>query len=215
MMIDENLVIELVRRKIVTDTFRRLDSDKKYRIYKKSLWLFGKFGYDGLAIDSFCREAGISKGSFFQYFPSKTHLLEFTILLFDNNLELIIENIKTKERTVLAKDRISYLYHSLSQYFKTSPIEHQFYLFSTYALDHAGVLLEGLEIDRHIQNYLEEIIKRGADTGEIRNDYPYEMTLYFLMNFLHGLISSLEHSTDELEDFDGCFVTFLFDGIKA
>ncbi len=214
-MVDENLIVELVRRKVVTDTFRRLDSDKKDRIYKKSLRLFGKFGYDGLAIDSFCREAGISKGSFFQYFPSKTHLLEFTILLFDNNLELIIENIKTKERAVLVKNRILYLYHSLSQHFKTNPVEHKFYLFTTNALDHAGVMLEGIDIDRHIHNYLDEIIKRGTETGEIRNDYPYKMTLYFLMNFMQGLLSSLNHSTNELDDFDGYLVSFLFDGIKA
>ncbi|RKX21358.1 MAG: hypothetical protein DRP35_04450 [Candidatus Zixiibacteriota bacterium] len=214
-MINENLIVELVRRKVVTDTFRRLESEKKERIYIKSLRLFGKFGYDGLAIDSFCREAGISKGSFFQYFPSKTHLLEFTILLFDNDLELLVDSIRKKEQAVLVKNRISYLYHSLSQYFKTNPIEHQFYLFSTYALDHAGVLLEGLEIDRHIQNYLENIIKRGTETGEIRNDYPYEMTLYFLMNFLHGLISSLEHGVNNFDNFDGYFISFLFDGIKA
>ena len=62
-MLDENVVIELVRRKVVTDTFRRLPPDKKEQIYRATIRLFGEYGFDGLAVDRICREAPSSRFS--------------------------------------------------------------------------------------------------------------------------------------------------------
>ena len=50
-MLDENITVELAQRGIVTETFRRLTPDKKELIYRATIELFGKFGYDGLAVD--------------------------------------------------------------------------------------------------------------------------------------------------------------------
>ena len=85
-MLDENVIVELVGRKVVSDTFRRLAPEKKLQVYRAATRLFGTYGYDGLSVNRICREAGISKGSFFQYFESKSYLLEFTILIFDDYL---------------------------------------------------------------------------------------------------------------------------------
>ena len=59
-LLNENIIAELVEQKVVTDTFRRLTSDKKERIYRTALKLFGKFGYDSLSVDDFCHCKGSS-----------------------------------------------------------------------------------------------------------------------------------------------------------
>ena len=41
-LLDENLISELVARGTVTDTFRRLSPDKKNRIYRVAIKLFGE-----------------------------------------------------------------------------------------------------------------------------------------------------------------------------
>jgi len=59
-LLDENVIAELVERKVVSDTFRRLAPDKKELVYRTAIRLFGKYGFDGLPVDRICREAGIS-----------------------------------------------------------------------------------------------------------------------------------------------------------
>ncbi|UCG61727.1 MAG: TetR/AcrR family transcriptional regulator, partial [Candidatus Zixiibacteriota bacterium] len=136
--LDENLISELVGRGVVTDTFRRLGPDKKSRIYRMAVKLFGEYGYDGLAIDQLCDESGISKGSFFQYFPSKTHLLEFAILVFDDYLGKWVAEIKAAETAVLARDRIMYFYQALVVNSKLFRDEEKFFLFITSAMNHSA-----------------------------------------------------------------------------
>jgi len=216
MNLDENLVVELVARGTVTERFRRLPPDKKSRTYQTAIRLFSEYGYDGLAVDHLCREASISKGSFFQYFPSKMHLLEFSILIFDDYLFRWINEIKAAEKSVLAKDRLLYFYHALVINSKLYKDEQKFYLFVTNALYHAGVSLEGIDLRRHIQSYVTEIISRGVETGEIRGDYEVGLTGHLVSLILSALVDRQYRdqrlTRHELEDY---LISFLFDGIKA
>ena len=215
-MLDENVIIELVERKVISDTFRRLMPEKKLQIYRAATRLFGTYGYDGLSVDRICREAGISKGSFFQYFESKSYLLEFTILIFDDYLAKWVEELHRNEMVALARNRLAYLYDALVVNAKIHASEQRFFLFVTHGLDHAGVVLEGVNLERHFRTYIDEIVARGVETGEIRGDVEVDLTGYLVSM----LIESLLH-----RQFSGRFlprrrteeylISFLFDGIKA
>ncbi len=213
--INENLVSELVERKIVTDTFRRLSATKKNRIYNMAVQLFGEYGYDGLSIDRLCEKAGISKGSFFQYFPSKTHLFEFVILIFDDYLAKWIDEIKNKETAVLAKDRLLYLYQALIINSKLFTDEQKFFLYVSSSLSHATVFIEGIDLTRHFQQYIKEIIERGVKTGEIRGDFEVDMTGYLVSLIIEGLLRRWysEESTTRQQT-EEYLISFLFDGIS-
>ncbi len=214
--LDENLISELVSRGIVADTFRRLSAEKKNRIYRVAIRLFGEFGYDGLAIDQLCQEAGISKGSFFQYFPSKTHLLEFVVLVFDDYLGKWIAEIKASETAVLARDRLLYVYQAMVVNSKLFRDEERFFLFITGAMEHSAVALEGIDPQQHIYDYVGEIIERGVLTGEIRSDFEVETTAYLVSLIIEGLVR--RQFTDKKlyrRQTEEYLVSFLFDGIKA
>jgi AcrR family transcriptional regulator len=215
-MLDENVIADMVRRKVVSDTFRRLMPDKKMQVYRAAIRLFGEYGYDGLAVDQFCREAGISKGSFFQYFPSKSHLLEFTILVFDDYLGKWVAEVRRQEEVVLAKERLRYLYHTLIVNSKLYPAEQKFFLFVTHALNHAGVAIEGIELDRHIYEYVADIIHRGEETGEIRGDFDVELTGYLVSVIMGGMIQrQFSQKRTHGKGVGEYLISFLFDGIKA
>lgn len=215
-MIDENTVARLVTGRITTDTFRRLVPEKKEQVYRAAVRLFGEYGYDGLAVDQICREAGISKGSFFQYFPSKSHFLEFAILVFDDYLAKWMEEIKRQETAVLVRDRLLYLYHALIVNSKLYGAEEKFFLFVTHGLQHAGVTIEGIEIERHFQDHVIEIVKRGEETGEIRGDFEPELTSYLVSVIIEGMVqrqfSQKRLPISRVEEY---LISFLFDGIKA
>jgi AcrR family transcriptional regulator len=215
-MVDENLIAALAKRKIVTDTFRRLDPAKKEMVYRTAVRLFGEYGYDGLPVDRFCVEAGISKGSFFQYFPSKSHLLEFTLLLFDGDLERWSNQIRLQEKAVLARDRLKYAYEVSVLNSRLSEDERRFYQFATHAVIHAGISVAGVDLERHVRDYLIQIIRRAAETGEIRRDIPAEALAYFASTFLRALIDrTYVNRRPKADESSENFVTFLFDGLKA
>ena len=130
--LDENIIAELVERKVIFDTFRRLTSEKKNRIYQTALSLFAEYGYDGLSVDMVCDKSSISKGSFFQYFPSKSHLFEFVILIFDDFLAKWVTEIRRLETSVMAKDRLLYLYQALVQNSRLFHDEERFFLYVSY-----------------------------------------------------------------------------------
>ena len=215
-MLDENIVAELVERKVISETFRRLPRDKKGQIYEAVIQLFGKYGYDGLAVDRLCREAGISKGSFFQYFQSKSHLLEFAILVFDDYLSKWVDELRQHEKTALARERLLYLYRSFALSAGLNPSEQRFYLFVTHALDHAGVLVEGIDLEAHFRDYVRDIVERGVETGEIRRDSGIDVTEYMVSIVIEALVrhhfSGRRIPHRQMEEY---LVSFLFDGVKA
>ena len=215
-MLDENVIADLVQRRVVSDTFRRLPPDKKLQVYDAATRLFGEYGYDGLAVDRICHDAGISKGSFFQYFESKSHLLEFTILVFDDYLAKWVVELLETEQAALARDRLKYLYDSLVVNARLHQSEQKFFLFVTHGLDHAGVKLEGIDLERHIREYVREIVRRGVQTGEIRGDFDVDLTEYLVSMLLEALLrrqfSGRHMPLRRTEEY---LISFLFDGIKA
>lgn len=216
MPLDENLIAELAGRGIILDTFRRLPGAKKERVYRTAVELFGQYGYDGLSVDQLCAQAGISKGSFFQYFPSKSHLLEFTVLVFDGYLESVVEELRSNETAVLARDRLRYLYQALVVNSRLFAAEERFYLFLTQAVDHSAIALKGIDLERHFFSYVTDIIDRGVQTGEIRGDFDVALTGQ-LCSLVIGALVTRHYSGDRLphRHMEEYLVSFLFDGIKA
>lgn len=213
--LDENLVAELAERKIVFDTFRRLSPNKKARIYKTAVKQFGEYGYDGLAVDQLCEQASISKGSFFQYFPSKSHLFEFVILTFDDYLAKWIADIRTRETSVLARDRILYLYQALIVNSRLFPDEELFFLYVTSSLSHATVAIEGIDLSRHFHQFINEIIERGVQTGQIRGDVEVSLNGYLVSLIIEGLLRRrFSEGKTQKTDTEEYLISFLFDGIS-
>ena len=215
-MLDENLIARLVRRGVASETFRRLTTDKKERLYQTTIELFGEYGYDGLSVDRICRLAGVSKGSFFQYFASKSHLLEFDLLVLDERLGRWVDRIKASEKSALARDRLVALYRSVVTQTELRPGEQKFYLFVTDAVAHAGIELEGIDLARHFHNYIGEIIKRGVRTGEVRGDLDTEANAQIVSLVIDGLIRG-KYSGQAIThpDIEDRLASLLFDGIGA
>jgi AcrR family transcriptional regulator len=215
-MMDENLIAALAKRKIVTDTFRRLDSDKKELIYATAVRLFGDYGYDGLPVDRFCVEAGISKGSFFQYFPSKSHLLEFTLLSFDFEIEQWLVKVRKEEKSVHARDRIRYVLEAIVADPDLTAEQKRFYHFAIHALQHSGISVAGVEIERHMQSFVGEIVLRGMQTGELRGDIPSVQLAALIQALLRGLMDRAYLGREAISrDTVERHISAIFDGVKG
>lgn len=188
-MLDENLIAALVKRGVIADTFRRLPADKKNLIYSTAVRLFGNYGYDGLAVDRFCREAGISKGSFFQYFESKSHLLEFVLLAFEQRMSEWIDHLRAAESPVLARDRLAALFKAVIAETAVDDSEVRFFQFASRALHHSTVVIEGVDLSAPLRRYLTETVERGVETGELTDDPPPAKQIVILTRILEDAVA--------------------------
>lgn len=78
---------------------------EKERIFKISMNLMKKVGYDNLTIRKICEKANISTGMFYRLFESKVDLLSFYYVqaesTFEEQLKNLIEGDNPKEQSVL------------------------------------------------------------------------------------------------------------------
>jgi AcrR family transcriptional regulator len=91
----------------------------KEAIIKHAIKLFKKKGYENVTVEEITTACGIAKGTFFNYFPKKEHVL---LHITDTYMDLLNEMVhKHQEGTV--KDRISYIFDDLLQiYLKHSDL---------------------------------------------------------------------------------------------
>lgn len=53
----------------------RKKRDVRERLYVEALTLFRRGGYDAVPVTAICEAAGVAKGTFFNHFPTKDHVL--------------------------------------------------------------------------------------------------------------------------------------------
>lgn len=89
-------------------------------------------------------------------------------------------------------------------------------MFVTRGLEHSAVELEGMDLERHFNDYIAEIIQRGEQTGEIRGDFDVELTARLTSLLIEGLVRR-RYTAGSLprRETGEYLISFLFDGIKA
>lgn len=76
-----------------TDTFKKLSQEKKDKILKSAKKEFARVPFTETSIKNIVEDAGIARGSFYQYFESKEDLLEYII---SNHAIMVDKSIEEK-----------------------------------------------------------------------------------------------------------------------
>lgn len=135
-------------------------------ILKAALGLFREVGFEKVSVESIAKEAGIAKGSFYNYFKTKEGVYEAVIAdIASQNLSIVKEHLSDK--TISPKERLTKYIDwtfrlteqqekSLSRILeqKTNAIQQQMYLL---ALD------EGMN---QMLPVFEKLLEEGAASGE-------------------------------------------------
>lgn len=74
-----------------SDTFLRLNADKREKLIDASFKEFSLYNFNDASINRIIKEAGISRGSFYMYFEDKKDLYFY---LLEQHLEVLIDNMK-------------------------------------------------------------------------------------------------------------------------
>ncbi len=151
-----------------SDRRQRRSADIRERLFRAALELFAEKGFAETTVEDITEAADVGKGTFFNYFPSKDHIL----LAFGEmqlcKLEAAIEMARR------AGEPMPDFLRSLGVRMAQEPTRNpaiirallQAYLSTT------PVRAAMMDLQRRIHSLHTQMIQLGQDRGEIRNDLP-------------------------------------------
>ena len=177
---NENLIIELERYGVVTDTFRKLSPDKKKVLYQTALGAFSENVFDRVSLDYIAETAAVSKGSLFQYFGNKENLLRFACEIFVDNYRQFWDSQGRRGEGVHTREQMRSFFLTLLDYRAERKVEYDFYVRMLYENSRTltGEFIK--RINDILLGRLGGIIHRGARTAEIRQDIPPERITFVI-----------------------------------
>ncbi len=168
--------------------------ETRNRIFAVSGQLFKEKGFENTTVDEITKEAGIAKGTFFNYFPTKESLL----LYFKKQKEELIFNVLETQMSldVPAKEKITNFLVLLAENYEKDKELTRLLFFEHKRLTMISTQQSGEKKQAH-QRFIDMIcdfLKEGVQNGEIKNGIDLKIAseslnaIYFhsLMIWLHS-----------------------------
>jgi AcrR family transcriptional regulator len=184
-------------------------SPKREQILKTGKELFWKFGFKRVSIEEICKEAAVSKMTYYKFFSNKMALVK-TIM--DDILRVSLD----KYKSIMASDlpypeKVVELIH-----LKKDQVEHMSSeFFKDYVQSGDPELISYLEqlSGESMQMFMDDF-RLAQENGDIRQDLKIEFIMY-IMNHLIDMASedALLNMYDEPQDLVMEITNFLFYGI--
>jgi len=149
--------------------FRR-STDLRERLFRAALTLFGKKGYTETTVEDITEAADVGKGTFFNYFPTKEHILMAFGEMQLGKLEAIVHD--TKQSDLPMQEVLRMLVLRMTE----EPIRNPAIVRALLQANLSSVRVRGAMLRIHDRNraLLGQLIRHGQERGEIRTDLPPE-----------------------------------------
>lgn len=166
------------------DRRQRRSAEIRERLFRAALALFAKKGFAETTVEDITEAADVGKGTFFNYFPSKDHILVAFGEMQLGKLEAAIAEVR---RT---NEPIPQFLRSLGTRMTQEPARNpeimrallQAYLSTT------PVREAMLDLQKRVQALHTQMIQLGQEQGEIRKDLPAEEIAYAFRQTIFGTV---------------------------
>ncbi len=156
----------------------RKKEETRRKILEAAFKLFVDQGFGSTTVDQITEVADIGKGTFYNYFPSKeAALYEFMEDIGRQRGEKIWAGILSLQDT---RQRLAKAFQTATSWFEEYPE-----LLRVYVMDRFNTVINNPAAynPNHLELFLVEIIKKGQELGDIRDDIdPSQM-----VNYLNGI----------------------------
>ena len=186
--------------------------ETRNKIFEVAGRLFKEKGIENTTVDEIVKEAGIGKGTFFNYFPSKTALL----LYFGEQKEELTYNLIKQEtkKSISTKDKIK---NTLVFVAKTNEKDKELTkVFVFEYIRHYGVTSgQDKRKSPRLSKILYDLIEKGVEKGEVKRDIDVKnaaniITAIYFQSLMEWLWSEIDYSFSK--DISGK-IDLIFDGI--
>lgn len=160
-------------------TNRKLQAQATYEnIYRAAMSLVEKKGFNNITVKEVCEKAGVSVGSFYNYFNSKDDILYEIFNKADNYFQ---HTVGKKINGANAKEKIINFFMYYADYCKRDKFDQLKQIYNT-----SNVMF--IKKGRYMQEVLKKIVDEGIQSGEISTDMSSDEVVRFLFIALRGVI---------------------------
>lgn len=166
-------------------TARQLKAlETKKSLYESAIKLFAEKGFNDVSIDEIAAEAGTSKGSFYTYFNSKSHVMYEQFKQFDNNYMSIYKNLsycKTSQEKLLyfAKYIYTFAVEEIGLDITKVVYSNGF----QYGQEESAFVTDE---SRPLYKIIGEIVRKGIETKEFVQDYSEKELTIMIVRCIGG-----------------------------
>ena len=167
-----------------SDRRQRRSAEIRERLFRSALGLFAKKGFAETTVEDITEAADVGKGTFFNYFPSKDHILIAFGEMQLGKLEAAVAELRR------SKEPIPNFLRSLVNRMTQEPTRNpeiiravlQAYLSTT------PVREVMVNLQKRVQALHTELMRLGQRQGEIRDDLPAEEIAYVFRQTIFGTL---------------------------
>jgi TetR/AcrR family transcriptional regulator len=161
-------------------TFRHLPPDKQERVLTAALAEFADQGYHQASLNRMVAQAGIAKGSLYQYFPNKEGIFYY---IFQYALKMVRRTLTTVKEETLEENFFVRLEKSLLagvRFLREHPRIFSLYLKIQFDKNVPFREESLAAVRRHATEYFASLVRRAQARGELRPGVPRDAALFLL-----------------------------------
>jgi AcrR family transcriptional regulator len=190
---------------------QRRSAQIRERLFRASLDLFAQRGFSDTTVEDITNAADVGKGTFFNYFPSKDHLLLAFAEMQLSKLQSIVENLRT------TGEPVSQFLRTLGIRMTEEPGRNPSMVRALLLANLSSTPVRDAMRTNHARAHelLSEFVKIGQQRGELRNDLPPGEIAQVFRQMVFGtlLVWSL-FSDDSLENRIRTAIDALWQGLS-
>ncbi len=160
--------------------------ETKERIIDSAIECFSRYGYEGTSVDMICRSAGVSKGSFFYYFPTKQSLFLEILNFWLQDVDRAMEEVNNSSEDVSSKllNLSKVLLDIISSGEREISLTFEFW---SRALHDRETLEKIISMFRRYRDYFSDLLSEGIKNGEFI-DLDCKTASYTIIAFALGML---------------------------
>lgn len=189
------------------ETFFNLDEEKQEKIMRSAISEFIKYGFAKGNVGNIAKNAGVAKGSMYQYFQDKKEIFLFSVRW---SMELLV---KKYDKYITIKDEstdfFDLLYKNLRDIWVQMREEREAVIFiqDVFLGKYKSVADESIAYLMKVSDeYLLNIIRAGKSNGSIRNDIEDNIILIFItgasFKFKEYIMNKAREAGEDIVDED-------------
>jgi AcrR family transcriptional regulator len=174
-----------------TSTWRNLEPSRRERVLRAAMAEFGRHGYSGGSLNVIAREAGVAKGSLFQYFADKRDL--FATVAEETALRVREEMVRYLDGPEPGQSFADYLSDALDawvRYFGKHPLERGVTAATNLEMDGEVRAAVREPVHRLYLEALRPLCEQARERGELRPDADLDALLAMLLVLLPHLATA-------------------------
>ena len=193
----------------ITSRRERNKADRRRRIFDEAMRLFVERGYEEVTVEQIAEAADVGKGTFFNYFPTKTHVL------LEYHARIAREALDAGERLKgsSARSLFKRFMHSMAQVARRDGA--MFDLLVKQALTQPELMASDQRLAPRVIGLYSRYLRAGIESGELRDDLDLELVSLVIGDLWTGTIIewSFLARTFALDRRLGEKLDLLFDGL--